>query len=259
MWTILIILLALIALFYGMSEVDRICHRYTRKAWHDQGRYVLGFYNTLLKCFSKRAPFLPKDLFPDHVDLEKHFNIIREEALNAYKQKTLSRFHDLDEFQERISHDAWKVLMFKFYGKEIGAAKKLCPKTTDVIQNIPQIHLAMLSILEKGKCIPPHYGPSLACYRYHLGISIPEGDKVYIIVGGKKYYWKNGEGVLFDDTYLHEVKNESEEPRIVLFCDVERQLSFPLNKLNHWMCKNATMSEYVRKVNAKAEKQFDAD
>src|SRR5262249_35076411 len=36
--------------------------------------------------------------------------------------------------------------------------------------------------------------------------------------------WRDGEGVLFDETYVHWVEHDSEQPRVILFCDVERPM-----------------------------------
>jgi aspartyl/asparaginyl beta-hydroxylase (cupin superfamily) len=50
-----------------------------------------------------------------------------------------------------------------------------------------------------------------------------------------KYNWKNGEDVLFDDTFFHSVRNNSNEIRLILFCDIESKMnndfSQSLNKL----------------------------
>lgn len=44
-------------------------------------------------------------------------------------------------------------------------------------------------------------------------------------VDGQVYAWRDGEDVMFDETYVHWVKNETEQTRVILFCDVERPLS----------------------------------
>lgn len=80
----------------------------------------------------------------------------------------------------------------------------------------------MFSILEPGSKITPHAGPFKGCIRYHLGLNCPKN--AYIKVDGIKYNWKNGKDILFDDTFVHEVNNDSDELRIILFCDIERKM-----------------------------------
>jgi beta-hydroxylase len=88
----------------------------------------------------------------------------------------------------------------------------------------------MFSILMPGSKIPPHFGPTRMCLRYHLGLKVPEKD-CFIKVGHEIYNWKNGEDIMFDDTIIHSVENNSNEPRIILFLDIERPQVFkPLVK-----------------------------
>ena len=44
-----------------------------------------------------------------------------------------------------------------------------------------------------------------------------------------KHYWREGEGVLFDDTFLHDAKNESDEVRVVLYLELLRRMPTPLD------------------------------
>jgi beta-hydroxylase len=64
--------------------------------------------------------------------------------------------------------------------------------------------------------------------RYHLGLSTPNSDDCRIFVDGQIYAWRDGEDVMFDETYVHWVKNETPQTRVILFCDVERPLRTPL-------------------------------
>ena len=45
-----------------------------------------------------------------------------------------------------------------------------------------------------------------------------------LIVDGKDYFWEEGKSVLFDDTYLHEVQNNTDEMRIALLLDIKRKI-----------------------------------
>jgi beta-hydroxylase len=50
------------------------------------------------------------------------------------------------------------------------------------------------------------------------------------------YAWRDGEDVMFDETYVHWVKNETEKTRVILFCDIERPLSSRLmTRINRWV------------------------
>jgi beta-hydroxylase len=149
----------------------------------------------------------------------------------------------------------WKVFVLKWYGKPLKIAKKLCPNTVNIINKCNDIHCAMFLILEPGKYIPPHKGLSTACLRYHLGLKIPKDkDNCYIKVNGKKYNWEEGKSLVFDDTYIHSVINNTNESRIILFLDIERPLISPIKEINRSMCKNISIFNFVKYVNDKSEK-----
>jgi len=72
--------------------------------------------------------------------------------------------------------------------------------------------------------LPTHRDPFAGSLRFHLGLRTPNSEKCRITVDGQTYWWKDGEGVLFDETFLHRAENETDEDRLILFCDVERPL-----------------------------------
>ncbi|MDP1592511.1 MAG: aspartyl/asparaginyl beta-hydroxylase domain-containing protein, partial [Prosthecobacter sp.] len=65
--------------------------------------------------------------------------------------------------------------------------------------------------------------------------------------------------VIFDDTYNHEVWNDTDGYRVVLFVDFARPLRFPLNLLNHWIMNLASLAPFLREAKGKqkaSEKKF---
>ena len=60
-------------------------------------------------------------------------------------------------------------------------------------------------------------------------------------IGGERLTWNEGEWMVFDDTYEHQVKNETDETRIVLLCQIARPLRAP----GSWLT-NATMN-YIKR------------
>lgn len=184
--------------------------------------------------------------------------MIKEELLEILKQQqNIPRFHEVDNIQKTISASdgvSWRVFIFKAYDNWLSNNCKMAPKTTAILKEIPEVTTAMFSILEPRKRIPPHYGFYKGIYRYHLGMIIPKEGDCYLINGGDKYFWKEGEGVLFDDTFQHEVWNKSNELRVVLFCDVYRNdLPSVFKYLNKYVYKMRVKSKRLKKVAAKAE------
>ena len=59
--------------------------------------------------------------------------------------------------------------------------------------------------------------------RYHTGLVTPDSDAA-IVVDGERYSWRDGEAVMFDETFIHWAENKTDTTRIILFCDIERPL-----------------------------------
>jgi aspartyl/asparaginyl beta-hydroxylase (cupin superfamily) len=74
-----------------------------------------------------------------------------------------------------------------------------------------------------------------------------------LVVNGQDYFWKEGEGVLFDDSYPHSVVNSCPELRAVLIVDVERPMSLFPTLLNRATTRVVIRHTYGRALARKAE------
>ena len=177
-----------------------------------------------LKAALDKSPILQPspELFPNLHKLRAAFSTIKKEAMEAFK---VSKPIRNDGYFKTIADEGWKRFYIKWYGPSDPRALEVCPQTTALIQEMPEVHLAMYSILMPGSVIKPHNGPTRMCLRYHLGISTPNSKNCHINIAGHKYCWKDGEDVMFDDTFDHEVINNTDKPRIILFLDIERPQS----------------------------------
>jgi beta-hydroxylase len=207
----------------------------------------------------RRVPFPDMELeFKEHGRLEANWRVIRDEALNALAQKKALSARDVstslfEPIYEKKAAD-WKLVMLTFYGEEYEANLHLCPQTAALIACIPRIKYAMFSILEPGVVITKHRGPFRGCLRYHLALQVPrDRENCFIVNDGRRYCWKEGEGILFDDTYEHYVENRTSDTRIVLFCDIQREFDGWVDGLNHTIV-NSPLPRYFFSLNAKNER-----
>ena len=53
-------------------------------------------------------------------------------------------------------------------------------------------------------------------------LSTPNSETCYIDVDGQRYWCKDGESVIFDETFVHETRNDTEQARLILFFDITR-------------------------------------
>ncbi len=122
----------------------------------------------------------------------------------------------------------------------------MCPRTAALMREIPGMTTAMISILSPRKHILDHRGPYKGVLRYHLGLIVPEdAEACRIRVGDDVRHWEAGRSMVFDDTFNHEVWNDTDETRVVLFVDVLRPLPFPESLINRAIIKAIGCSPFV--------------
>lgn len=175
---------------------------------------------------------------PELREMEKAFPEIRSEFLAASKQvAVMPTFHELDPLQRGISATTpydWRMFYLYAMGDVAEENAALCPRTVAALKKIPHLFQASFSILDPGKSIPEHDGPYFGYLRYHLGIEVPTDDPPSIRICDHVHTWKEGESVLFDDSWKHEVINNSEERRVVLIVDVLRPMPRRQHLANHF-------------------------
>lgn len=183
--------------------------------------------------------------------LEANWKVIRAELDQVMLgHAELPNFQDISEDQKRISQDdRWKTFFLYGYGYSMPENCAHCPETTRLVEAVPGMKTAFFSILSAGKHIPAHRGPYKGVMRYHLGLIVPEpAEQCRIRVGTEFGVWQEGKSLLFDDTYEHEVWNETNGTRVVLFMDVERPMRFPASIMNKAAFTLIKLSPFVQKA-----------
>ena len=183
--------------------------------------------NCFIYLFSRvpASPYLPLSGFPEMQLLQDNWQTIREEALNLSAQGAIRKSDKFDDAGfNSFFKTGWTRFYLKWYGQPIPSAEALCPQTTALLRRIPSIKAAMFTALPPGGRLVRHRDPYAGSLRYHLGLVTPNNDACFIDVDGTSYSWRDGEAVIFDETYLHYAENRSDGNRIILFCDIERPL-----------------------------------
>lgn len=243
---IVLIIVVVLVLLIVLGEIDRNrCGNVTPdvKMYYRGGKMITAPINLFTAASVKKKEDLmayPEmaSNFPRHVVFEDRWEEIRDEVLAVYDKEGMGKIKG-DMFFQNIADDNWKKFYIKWYGPVLEDAKQKMPKLASLVESMPEVRCAMISVLEPGSIIKPHVGPFRTSLRYHLGLQTPnDHDNCWIKVDGIKYSWKDGEGVLFDDTYVHEVQNNTKEKRVVLFCDVQRSLKSDFsNAVSNVACK----------------------
>jgi len=201
--------------------------------------------------------FFEPENFPWVRALEAHWPDIRTE-LDAVLQRVdrVPNFQDIQQEQRIITDDdRWKVFTFHAYGQRFEHNCRRCPKTTALLESIPGMTTAFFSILLPHKHVPAHTGPWKGVLRYHLALKTPRDETLCRIrVGQETRSWTLGKSLLFDDTYEHEVWNDSDEIRVVLFVDVIRQLPLPLALVNRAFIHAIGRSPFIQQAMERLER-----
>lgn len=208
--------------------------------------------NALMYMASKvRAqPYADPAQFSELAPLQANWQVIREEALKLNEQGSIRAATGYNDIGfNSFFRTGWTRFYLKWYGEELQSAKDMCPETVRLLSNIPNVKAAMFASLPPGSRLVRHRDPYAGSLRYHLGLSTPNDPGCYIEVDGERYHWRDGEAVMFDETFIHHAENTTQGQRIILFCDVERPLRFaPLTWLNRWFARvvmNAAATQNV--------------
>ena len=170
-------------------------------------------------------------------NIKKNWKKIKKEALDIFQKELYPYYPDLEKIRGK---GTWRVFKLYANGKRIintKTGKENClyvPLTCKLLNGIPflpynSMGSSSFSLLSSGSHVAPHSGPSNTRLRVHLGLDIPEqkdddnlASFTKLRVGNEYLTWKNGEMLIWDDSYDHEVwhyhpKNHS---RLIFMVDL---------------------------------------
>ena len=188
-------------------------------------------------------PVLDAADFPWIDDLRARWPEIRAEAAAVLADRqAVPPLGEISPDHADIAVDSrWKSFFFAGYGHRVDANCARCPSTAEAIARVPNLNSAFFSILEPGAHIPPHVGVTKALTTCHLGLLVPAG-RCEMRVADEMVRWHEGEALVFDDTYEHEVWNDTAEIRAVLLIQFERPMRYPGKLVSDgflWMVRNS--------------------
>lgn len=228
------------------------------------GRRLKDFMEARVAGWSvlEDRPVYDSSQFPWAAEIEAEWTKIRAEldGIMSFKDD-LPSFHEILSEVGSITSDAsWKTYFLAGIGMDCTGNAARCPETMRLLSRIPGMKTAFFSILAPGKHIPPHRGAYCGILRYHLGLIVPEPkEKCRIRIADRYYSWDEGKSLIFDDTYNHEVWNDTGGHRVVLFVDFARPLRRPFNRINEAFLNMASLAPFLREAGGRQkawEKKF---
>ena len=178
----------------------------------------------------------PERICPELERLKQAYADIKAEYLALRRQLELVPcYHEVDRLQYELSQSRdpaknWRVFFLDAMGLKARDNRRRCPRTAAVLDQIPGVFQAFFSVLEGGKSLPRHESPYWGYLRYHLALEVPSsGPAPRMRVRDQWITWREGGGLLFDDSWEHELVNDNDRLRSVLIVDVARPMG--------WFCR----------------------
>ncbi|MEE8258661.1 MAG: aspartyl/asparaginyl beta-hydroxylase domain-containing protein [Sphingomonadales bacterium] len=194
----------------------------------------------------------------------ENWPMIRDEVKEILKyREAVPPFQKVSTDQMRIAKDDnWRTFVLFALGTKMAKNCRHAPVTTKLLEQVPDLQTAWFSILAPGYHIPAHRGVTKGIVRAHLGLLVPvDQDKCRMRVDTEICVWRPGEIFVFDDTYEHEVWNDTKEERVILLFDFDRPMRFwgrALHAVIVWLImKTAYYQEPIKRMQD-FEERFEA-
>jgi len=157
--------------------------------------------------------------------LEARWTEVRAELAGVLeKEAAIPPLASISPDHRRIAPPGkWKSFFLHGYGYRVEENCRRCPVTAELIAAVPGLNSAFFSILAPDTHIPRHRGVTKAILTAHLGLVVPdEREACRMQVGDRLVHWEAGRTLVFDDTFHHEVWNDSDQLRAVLLIQFRR-------------------------------------
>ena len=205
--------------------------QYLRKSWP-----IFAPFNCVLYLFTKRkaqGAYIDPAQYKNLHLIQQNYPVILAEAIALFENKAFCQTNEpgspgyYDVGFRTFFKYGWSKFYLCWYGYQHESAKKSCPQTLAILQQVPEIKGAMFSILPPNSQLTIHSDPLACSLRYHFGLMVPNSPDCFINVDGKAAHWRDGEAFIFDETFPHFVRNDTDQYRLILMCDIERPMYWP--------------------------------
>ncbi len=201
-------------------------------------------------CITNDPVLDPRD-FGWTGELARHWEDIQREAQSIYSHvEAVPPLREISADHRGIIKDnSWRSFFLIGYGIRAEENIARAPRTAELVAGIPGLNSAFFSILAPGAHISRHRGVTKAFVTAHLGVVVPRNwQDCTMQVEDQNLHWREGEWIVFDDTYEHEVWNRTDQHRIVLLCQFARPLRFPGSALAWALMRYVRASPFVREA-----------
>eukprot|EP00929_Paragymnodinium_shiwhaense_P041820 TRINITY_DN21715_c0_g1_i3.p1 TRINITY_DN21715_c0_g1~~TRINITY_DN21715_c0_g1_i3.p1 ORF type:complete len:368 (-),score=48.84 TRINITY_DN21715_c0_g1_i3:604-1707(-) len=154
-------------------------------------------------------------------------SIPKSHAIKKYdeesRQKLMSGKWVTEERGLHYANADWHELQLYLSGLRTEGCR-LVPRTCEILEKtLPEAcswkrGSIKLSAMAPGTHVVPHTGTSNNRLRLHFGIQVPVG--AVLRIADRNYTWQEGRGLIFDDSFEHEVWQSGDKFRLILNVDI---------------------------------------
>lgn len=244
------------------ATLNRPIRKFVKRRGKRLMRWVAGYQSR--QGTVPDTPFIGNEHFPFLKEFEERWEEMRDEARGILKHRdAIPGFEQISPDQHRIAKaQQWKTFILYGFGDRLDKNCLQAPVTAEVLSRVPNVQTAWFSILAPGYHIPAHTGVTKGIVRAHLGLIIPEDrEQCRIRVADQVRAWKEGEAFAFDDTFEHEVWNDTPDERVILLFDFDRPMKWRGRMLNKMMLRAMKLTAFYqepKKNLADFEARFEA-
>lgn len=167
-------------------------------------------------------PWFPDaEALPGTQILRDHWKTIRAEVEEAWQEEP-------GRFQPNFTPYAWRepgwktVNLFSYFLRNRENCERF-PKTTAIVESIPNMCLAQIAVLQPNTTLKAHFGDTNAVVRSHLGLIVPGGlPELGLRVARETRTWHEGEVFAITIAHRHKAWNHTDRRRVALVVDVIR-------------------------------------
>ncbi|GMI01283.1 hypothetical protein TrLO_g1110 [Triparma laevis f. longispina] len=173
--------------------------------------------------------------------LEANYDDIKAEYLEAVMglstsstglndSKPMESDYVSTDTEHHLHKGNWEWHSYILKGGKSPSFAQRCPKTASIIDSFGDklfgtpFSYCFFSTLHADSSIEAHCAAMNLRLRIHLPLIVPVEDvatnKCGIKVASQKRKWEEGKCIVLDDSYQHEVWNETSEARVVLLVDI---------------------------------------
>ena len=125
-----------------------------------------------------------------------------------------------------INDPKWGAFYFWRNGEIVPENAARCPVTMRALEHAPmplidqRSPIALWSLLKPDTHIQPHHGLLNTRLICHIPLIVPHGCAIR--VGNETRSWREGEALIFDDSFEHEAWNKGHDTRVILLFEIWR-------------------------------------